>query len=42
MLTVILPLYWALNIVTNALAFLRAVEGNCGNILINLQLNGFQ
>ena len=42
MLTVILPLYWAVNIVTNALAFLRAVEGNCGNVLISVQLNGFQ
>lgn len=42
MLTVILPLYWAINIVTNALAFLRAVEGNCGNTTVSVQINGFQ
>lgn len=42
MLTVLLPLYWAVNIVTNALAFLRAVEGNCGNTVISVQINGFQ
>lgn len=42
MLTVILPLYWAINIVTNALAFLRAVEGSCGNIVVSVQVNGFQ
>jgi heme/copper-type cytochrome/quinol oxidase subunit 2 len=42
MLTVLLPLYWAINIVTNALAFLRAVEGSCGNVVISVQLNGFQ
>lgn len=42
MLTVLLPLYWAINIVTNALAFLRAVEGNCGNTIISVQINGFQ
>jgi len=42
MLTVLLPLYWAINIVTNALAFLRAVEGSCGNIVVSVQINGFQ
>lgn len=42
MLTVILPLYWAINIVTNALALLRAIEGSCGNTTISVQINGFQ
>lgn len=42
MLVVLLPLYWALNIVTNALAYLRAVEGSCGHVLVSVQVNGFQ
>lgn len=41
-LVVLLPIYWALNIVTNALAYLRAVEGSCGNVLVSVQVNGFQ
>lgn len=41
-LVVLLPIYWALNIVTNALAYLRAVEGSCGHILVSVQVNGFQ
>lgn len=42
MLVVLLPIYWALNIVTNALAYLRAVEGSCGHTLVSVQVNGFQ
>ncbi len=42
MLVVLLPIYWALNIVTNALAYLRAVEGSCGHVLVSVQVNGFQ
>ena len=42
MLVVILPFYWAINIVMNALSYLRVLEGSCGQILISVQVNGFQ
>lgn len=42
MLIVIIPFFWAINIVTNALAYLRILEGSCGNVILNVQVSGFQ
>lgn len=42
MLIVIVPFYWAINIVINALSYLRVVEGSCGHVLLSVQVNGFQ
>jgi len=42
MLTVLFPLFWAINIITNALAFLRILEGNSGYVLLSVQVAGFQ
>ena len=42
MLIVIIPFYWAINIVTNALVYLRILEGSCGHVLLSVQVNAFQ
>lgn len=42
MLIVIIPIYWAINIVTNALAYLRCIEVLNGRVTLNVQVNGFQ
>lgn len=42
MLIVIVPFYWAVNIVINALAYLRVLEGSCGQVLLTVQVNAFQ
>jgi hypothetical protein len=42
MLVVIVPFYWAINVVINALSYLRIFEGTCGNIILSVQINGFQ
>ena len=42
MLVVIIPFYWAINIVTNALIYLRAIETNTNHIVLSVQVNAFQ
>ena len=42
MLIVLIPFYWAINIVTNALAYLRVLEGSCSHVLLTVQVNAFQ
>lgn len=42
MLIVVIPIYWAINIVTNALAYLRCIEVLNGKVTLNVQVNGFQ
>lgn len=42
MLIVIVPLYWAINIVSNAMIFMKMIEGNNGHVIINVQVSGFQ
>lgn len=42
MLIVIFPLYWAVNIVTNALMYLRILESNGGYVFLNVQVTGYQ
>ena len=42
MLIVIVPFYWAINVVINALTYLRIFEGTCGNIILSVQINAFQ
>ena len=42
MLIVIIPLYWAINIVSNAMIFMKMIESNSGHVNINVQISGFQ
>jgi len=42
MLIVILPFYWAINIVINALSYLRTIEGSNGHVLLSVQVTGYQ
>jgi heme/copper-type cytochrome/quinol oxidase subunit 2 len=42
MLIVIFPLYWAINIVTNALMYLRVLESNGGYAFLTVQVSAYQ
>jgi heme/copper-type cytochrome/quinol oxidase subunit 2 len=42
MLIVLIPFYWAVNVVINALSYLRVLEGSCGHVLLTVQVNAFQ
>lgn len=42
MLIVLFPLFWAINIITNALAYLRIIEGNSGYVLLSVQVSAYQ
>lgn len=42
MLIVIFPLFWAINIITNALAYLRVLEGSSGYVLLSVQVSAYQ
>lgn len=42
MLIVIFPLYWAINIVTNALMYLRILESNGGYAFLTVQVSAYQ
>mgnify|MGYP001062049781 FL=1 len=42
MLIVLFPLFWAVNIVTNAFAYLRLLEGSSGYVLLSVQVSAYQ
>ena len=42
MLIIIFPLYWAVNIVTNALMYLRILESNGGYAFLSVQVSAYQ
>ena len=42
MLIIIFPLYWAVNIITNALMYLRILESNGGYAFLTVQVSAYQ
>lgn len=42
MLIVLFPIYWAINIITNALFYLRLLESNGGYALLSVQVSAYQ
>jgi hypothetical protein len=42
MLIVLVPLFWAVNIIVNALMYLRILEGNGGYAFVNVQIAAYQ
>lgn len=42
MLIVLFPFFWAINIVTNAFAYLRILEGSGGYVLLTAQITAYQ
>lgn len=42
MLTVLLPFFWSINIISNAFAYLRVLEGSGAYVFLNAQVAGYQ